>query len=77
MPNSLDQRGPAVLLRTLLTFALVAPPAISGAIAVFVFPAPFVSATLTGSLVALTEATLLVAFAAWRLAGRVDQLSLA
>jgi len=77
MPNALDQRGPAVLLRTLLTFALVAPPTIAGAIAVFVFPAPFVSATLTGALTALIEAALLVLFAAYRLAGHVDQLSAA
>ncbi len=77
MPNSLDQRGPAVLLRTLLTFALVAPPAIAGAIAAFAFPAPFVSATLAGALTALAEAALLITFAAWRLAGRVDQLSTA
>lgn len=77
MPNSLDQRGPAVLLRTLLTFALVAPPAIAGAIAAFVFPVPFVSATLAGALTALAEAAVLITFAAWRLAGRVDQLSTA
>jgi hypothetical protein len=77
MPNSLDQRGPAVLLRTLLTFALVAPPAIGGTIAVFVFPAPFVSATLAAALTALAEAALLITFAAWRLAGRVDQLTAA
>ena len=77
MPNSLDQRGPAVLLRTLLTFALVAPPAIAGVIAVFVLPAPFVSAMVTGALTALMEAALLITFASWRLAGRVDQLTAA
>jgi len=77
MPNSLDQRGPGVLLRTLLTFALVAPPAIAGAIAAFVFPAPFVGATLAAALTALAEAALLITFAAWRLASRVDQLSTA
>jgi hypothetical protein len=77
LPNSLDQRGPAVLLRTLLCFTLIAPPVIMSAIAAFVFGAPFAVTVMTGALIAIAEASILVTLAAWRLAGRVDRLNFA
>ncbi|MEA2722042.1 MAG: hypothetical protein QOJ39_3906 [Candidatus Eremiobacteraeota bacterium] len=77
LPNQIDQRGPAVMLRAVLSFALVAPAVTIGAIAAVVFSSPFIAGTLTGTLAAFTEAALLIVFAAWRLAGRVDRLALA
>jgi hypothetical protein len=78
LPNALDQRGPGVLLRVWLTFALLLPAAIAGTIAAFAWAsAPFAAATVAATLTALTESALLLAFAAWRLAGRVDNLALA
>jgi hypothetical protein len=77
LPNQIDQRGPAVMLRALLSFALVAPAVIAGTVAAIVFASPFVAGTLAGTAAAFAEAALLVMFAAWRLAGRVDRLSLA
>jgi hypothetical protein len=77
LPNQVDQRGPAVMLRALLSFALVAPAVVTGAIASVVFSSPFIAGTLTGTAAAFTEAALLIMFAAWRLAGHVDRLSLA
>lgn len=75
LPRAVDQRGPAVVVRTLLSFGLIAPPAIGGIVLAFVSgPAAGVFA---GTGVALAEATALVAFAAWRLAGHVDRLGLA
>ena len=78
LPNALDQRGPAVLLRVWLTFALLLPAAIAGTVAVYTWPgSPFAAAAITATLTALAESALLLVFAAWRLAGRVDHLALA
>ena len=77
LPNSLDQRGPAVLIRTTLSFALLAPPAITSAIEAVVLGTPFAVTAITGTLIAIAEASILITFAAWRLAGRVDRLSVA
>ncbi|MDB5028679.1 MAG: hypothetical protein JWO66_2368, partial [Candidatus Eremiobacteraeota bacterium] len=77
LPNQLDQRGPAVMLRVLLSFVLVSPAVVAGVIAAVLSGSPFVTGTLVGTTVALIEAGSLIAFAAWRLAGRVDRLSLA
>ena len=76
LPNQIDQRGPAVMLRALISFALVAPAVIAGALAAVIFSSPFIAGTLTGTAAAFAEAALLIAFAAWRLAGRVDRLAL-
>jgi hypothetical protein len=76
LPNSLDQRGPGVLLRVWLTFVLLVPPAGIATIAALVSHAPFAAATIAATLGALAEAALLIAFAGWRLAGRVDNLAL-
>jgi hypothetical protein len=77
VPNRLDQRGPAVMVRAILSFALVAPPAVAAAVATAVFGVPLVAGVLAGTGVAFAEAAALVLFSAWRLAGRVDSLSLA
>jgi hypothetical protein len=77
LPNSLDQRGPGVLLRVWLTFVLLIPPIAIAAIAAIVSGSPFVAGTIGATLTALGESALLFAFAAWRLAGRVDNLALA
>ena len=76
LPNSLDQRGPGVLLRVWLTFALLAPPAVGATIAAFVSGSPLAMGAICATLVALAESAMLLAFAAWRLAGRVDNLAL-
>jgi hypothetical protein len=76
LPNSLDQRGPGVLLRVWLTFVLLVPPAGIATIAALVSHAPFAAATVAATLTALAESALLLAFAGWRLAGRVDNLAL-
>jgi hypothetical protein len=77
LPNSLDQRGPGVLLRVWLTFALLVPPVVAATIAAFVSHAPFAAGTIAATLTALAESALLLVFAGWRLAGRVDNLALA
>jgi hypothetical protein len=76
LPNSLDQRGPAVFIRVILAFALIAPALIGGAVAGFAFGS-VVAGTLAGTFLALAESGVLVGFAAWRLAGRVDLLATA
>lgn len=75
LPNQLDQRGPAVMLRSLLCFVLVAPAVVTGVVATVALGSSLVAGTLAGSAAALAEATALVLFAAWRLAGRVDRLT--
>jgi hypothetical protein len=65
------------MLRAFLSFALVAPPAIAGVLVALALRAPFAAGVVAGTTVALAEAALLVIFAAWRLAGRVDRLSTA
>jgi len=75
LPNALDQRGPAVLLRTLLSFALLTPPVVAGVITSVAFPTPLPFAgTVVGTAFALAEAAGLVAYAGWRLTGHVDRL---
>jgi hypothetical protein len=75
LPHAVDQRGPAVLLRTLLSFVLLAPPVVGGVVTAIALPqfAPL-AATLAGAVLASAEAAALVIFAAWRLAGHVDAL---
>ncbi|HEY0615488.1 MAG TPA: hypothetical protein VGC96_12630 [Candidatus Elarobacter sp.] len=75
LPNQLDQRGPAVMLRTFASFALIAPAVIAATIAVLVLRLPFVAAITIGTACALGESALLIAFAAARLAGHVDRLT--
>jgi ABC-type molybdate transport system permease subunit len=66
------------MLRTLLSFGLIAPPVIAGIVtAVFVSRQGPIAGTLVGTVIALVEAGALIAFAAWRLAGHVDRLGLA
>jgi hypothetical protein len=74
MPNSLDQRGPAVFIRVILAFALIAPAVVGGLVAGFAFGSVVVG-TAAGAVLALAESGVLVGFAAWRLAGRVDLLA--
>ena len=77
LPNALDQRGPGVLLRVWLTFVLLVPPAGAATAAALVSRHPFVAVPIAATGTALAESALLLAFAAWRLAGRVDNLALA
>ncbi len=78
LPNALDQRGPGVVLRVWLAFVLIVPAVAAGIVAaVVVSRAPFAAGTIAATLTALAESALLFVFAAWRLAGRVDNLSLA
>ncbi|HEY0382720.1 MAG TPA: putative ABC exporter domain-containing protein [Candidatus Elarobacter sp.] len=77
LPNSLDQRGPGVMLRMWLAFVLLIPPVAAGTIAAFASEAHIFAAAFAATLTALAESALLLTFAAWRLAGRVDNLALA
>jgi hypothetical protein len=77
VPNRLDQRGPAVMVRAVLSFALVVPPAVAAVVATAVLGVPLVAGVLAGTCFAIAEAAALVLFSAWRLAGRVDTLALA
>ena len=77
LPNALDQRGPGVLLRAWLTFVLLVPPAAAATIAALVSGHPLAVGAIAATVTALAESALLLAFAAWRLAGRVDNLALA
>ncbi|HEV2737606.1 MAG TPA: putative ABC exporter domain-containing protein [Candidatus Elarobacter sp.] len=76
LPNAIDQRGPGVVLRVWLCFALLVPAIAAGTIAAFVSGFAFGAATTTATVTAFAESALLLAFAAWRLAGRVDNLAL-
>jgi hypothetical protein len=58
-----------------LSYVLIAPPFVAGALAAFALRTPLVFGI--AALVALAEAGGLIAFASWRLAGRVDTLSTA
>lgn len=77
LPHALDQRGPAVMIRVFLSFALLMPTVVAGAFAAFLSGSPVLAATIAATATALVESALLVMFAAWRLAGRVDSLALA
>ncbi len=74
LPNALDQRGPAVLLRLVVAYALVAPPAALAAGAGWL-TGSLLAACAVGLVLAAAEAGVLLGFAAWRLAGRVDRLA--
>ena len=76
LPNALDQRGPAVMVRVTASMVLMVPAAACGLIA-GLFTESLLAGVLTGALAGLAESALLVLFAAWRLAGRVDVLSTA
>ena len=76
LPNALDQRGPGVLLRVWLTFVLLVPPAVAATLAAVLSGSRFDAAAAAATGTALAESALLIAFAAWRLAGRVDNLAL-
>ncbi|MEO7039660.1 MAG: hypothetical protein ABI186_06470 [Candidatus Elarobacter sp.] len=76
VPNALDQRGPAVMLRVAASMALLIPAVLTGLI-VGLLTESLVASVAGGTLAALAESALLVLFAAWRLAGRVDMLSTA
>ncbi len=76
VPNALDQRGPAVLLRLALAYALVLPVAgVAGGVGFLT--GSLLAASAVGFVLAAAEAGLLIGFAAWRLAGRVDALATA
>jgi hypothetical protein len=76
LPNVLDQRGPAVGLRLVAAYALVTP-AMLPAIVVATVTRSLAAGAFTGLLAGVGEAALLLGFAAWRLAGRVDRLTTA
>ena len=68
LPAPADQRGPIALVRLLLTYALIVPPALIGFLGALLLhsaPAGFTLAAAT----ALAEVFPLVEFAAWRIAG--------
>ncbi|MDP9106499.1 MAG: hypothetical protein M3N49_11280, partial [Candidatus Eremiobacteraeota bacterium] len=76
LPNALDQRGPGVVLRVWICFALLVPAVVAGIIAAFASGFMIGAATTAATVTACGESALLLAFAAWRLAGRVDNLAL-
>jgi hypothetical protein len=64
------------MLRMWLALVLVVPAVVAGTIAAFTSDAHVFAAASAATLTALAESALLLAFAAWRLAGRVDNLAL-
>ena len=76
LPNAADQRGPAMFVRLGVCYAAVVPAFLFGVIVSLLSHQPLIGA-LSGSLFAAGEGALLVAFAAWRLDGRVDALAMA
>ncbi len=73
-PSALDQRGPAVFLRLVVAYVLVAPAA-AGAVLVGLLTRSLLAGSAAAFVLAAIEAGGLLAFAAWRLAGRVDALT--
>jgi hypothetical protein len=76
LPNALEQRGPALFLRLMLSYLLLGPVMVVAVIFAFIFRS-LVAGAAVGIIPAVMEATVLILFAGWRLAGRVDRLSLA
>lgn len=76
LPNALDQRGPGVVLRVWISFVLLIPAVAAGTVAAFLSGFTLGAATTAAAITALAESALLLAFAAWRLTGRVDNLAL-
>jgi hypothetical protein len=74
LPNALEQRGPALFLRLFLSYMLVFPVGVLAVVAAF-FSRSVVIGVFIGAVPAIIEATILIFFAAWRLAGRVDRLA--
>jgi hypothetical protein len=72
LPNDVDQRGPLLLVRILIGYALVVPPVAAG-IVVDVFEHAALLAMSVAAATTLLEAGVLVGFAAWRL----DRMSIA
>jgi hypothetical protein len=66
LPNDADQRGPLLFVRWVLGYVLVAP-AVTAGIAIDIVLHEATTAIAAGSITALTEAALLITFAAWRL----------
>ena len=77
LPNRLDQHGPAVLIRALLSFALIVPPIAVGGAASAGFGIPLAAGILTAAAVASAEAAALMVLAARHLSGRIDRLATA
>ena len=76
LPNALEQRGPALFLRLMLSYLLLFPVSIVAVVSAFLTRS-IIAGVLIGVVPAIVEAAVLIVFAAWRLAGRVDRLSLA
>jgi hypothetical protein len=76
LPNALEQRGPALFLRLMLSYMLVVPVGVVGII-VAVLTRSVLTGVIASLVPTLIETALLLMFGAWRLAGRVDRLSLA
>lgn len=69
MPSGLDQRGPLAMLRVLLTYLCATPP-IGATLLAALAVHSFAFAVGAGIVVALLEALVLIAFAAFRVSGR-------
>jgi hypothetical protein len=76
LPNALEQRGPALFLRLMLSYMLLFPVSVVAVIFALLTHS-IIAGVLIGVVPAVVEAGLLILFAAWRLTGRVDRLSLA
>ncbi len=76
LPNAIDQRGPAVTLRFVISYALMLPTAIL-AIATTLLLRSLIAGGVVAVIAAGVEGALLLAFAASRLAGGADRLAAA
>ncbi|GAC1499260.1 MAG: hypothetical protein NVS1B14_02660 [Vulcanimicrobiaceae bacterium] len=75
LPAPADQRGPLAMLRMLLTYVLLAPPAM--AFLLMRFFAGNVAAVAAGVAIAAVQVVVLVEFSAWRMDGNGSAYALA
>jgi hypothetical protein len=73
-PSAVDQRGPVMLARIIVSYVLASPPAIAFAVVALGLHA-LIAALGAAALVTFGEAALLLTLTVWRLDGRVDLLA--
>jgi hypothetical protein len=73
-PSAGDARGPAMMLRLIVAFVMLAPPLVAFGIVVLGFGVPITAGIGAAVVIAFVEAGALVGLAAWRLDGHVDRL---
>ncbi len=76
IPDAVDQGGPVRIIRAVVGAACIAPTIVVAEV-VWVYTHALFGAFAVGAGIGITESLLLLAFAAWRLGGRMDRLTTA